>query len=88
MGLLAARIVIFVLCFQADIVFEYIASSVQQKLWSKVTSLKMYSSIYGAPSSQNTNLCVMFSGRYSVWVYSQLSTTETLVQGYYTEDVL
>ena len=23
--------------FQADIVFEYIASSVQQKLWSKVT---------------------------------------------------
>ena len=42
--------------FQADIVFEYIASSVQQKLWSKVTSLKMYSSIYGAPSSQNSRV--------------------------------
>ena len=88
MGLLAARIAIIVLCFQADIVFEYIASSVQQKLWSKVTTLKMYSSIFGAPSNQNINIRFMFSGRYSVWVYSQLSTTKTLVQGYYIEDVL
>ena len=42
--------------FQADIVFEFIASSVQQKFWSKITGLKMFSSIDGAPSSHHSKV--------------------------------
>ncbi|XP_052241928.1 intermembrane lipid transfer protein VPS13A-like isoform X2 [Dreissena polymorpha] len=45
-----------IVVLNADISFEYTANIVQQKMVSKISSLKMFSSIYGAPSDHQSKM--------------------------------
>ncbi|XP_053396044.1 intermembrane lipid transfer protein VPS13A-like isoform X3 [Mercenaria mercenaria] len=45
-----------IIVVNADIAFEYVANPTQQRMWSKIAGLKMFSSIYGAPADYQSKM--------------------------------
>ncbi|KAL4233205.1 hypothetical protein ACF0H5_007889 [Mactra antiquata] len=45
-----------IIVVNSDFAFEYISTPTQQKLWSKISNVRMYSSIYGAPSDYQSKM--------------------------------